>query len=221
MRPRLLPVTASVMALLLATKIADVALALAPTALLATAQAAPAAPPKPEAATPEPPPPPPEPVKQSDPPKPSSPPPPAVSEAERQLLQDLRARRDELDARERALADKAAVLDAAQQKLSGRVTELAALQTRLEQLEKDRTARQEANWAGLVKTYEAMKPRDAAAIFNDMDMPVLLQVLDRMKETKAAAVLAAMLPDRARLATAQLAAMRTRSEAVPAPANPS
>ncbi len=43
----------------------------------------------------------------------------------------------------------------------------------------------DANWAGLVKVYETMKPRDAAAIFNDMDLPVLLQVLDRMKEAKS------------------------------------
>jgi len=60
-----------------------------------------------------------------------------------------------------------------------------------------------------------MKPRDAAAILNDMEMSVLLPVLDRMKETKAAAILAAMLPDRARVATTQLAALRTQAITVP------
>ena len=29
-----------------------------------------------------------------------------------------------------------------------------------------------------------MKPRDAATIFNDLDMPVLLAVVDRMKERR-------------------------------------
>ena len=38
-----------------------------------------------------------------------------------------------------------------------------------------------------MKLYEAMKPRDAAAIFNDLDQPVLLQVVDRMKETQGGA----------------------------------
>ena len=42
-------------------------------------------------------------------------------------------------------------------------------------------------------------------------MPVLLQVVDRMKEAKAAAVLAAMQPDKARQVTAELAQMRTRA----------
>ena len=58
-----------------------------------------------------------------------------------------------------------------------------------------------------------MKPRDAATIFNDLDMPVLLQVVDRMKEAKAAPVLAAMQPDKARDVTAQLARMRTHRDA--------
>ena len=73
--------------------------------------------------------------------------------------------------------------------------------------------RDEANWRGLVKLYESMKPRDAAAIFNDLDMPVLLQVVDRMKEIKAAPVLAAMQPDRAQQLTAELAQMRVHANA--------
>ena len=68
------------------------------------------------------------------------------------------------------------------------------------------------SWQGLVKLYEAMKPRDAATIFNDLDMPVLLQVVDRMKEAKAAPVLAAMQPDKARDLTARLAQMRTQRD---------
>ena len=60
-----------------------------------------------------------------------------------------------------------------------------------------------------------MKPREAAAIFNDMDMPVLLQVVDRMKEGKTALIFGAMQPDRARLLTSQLAAKRSRTTTVP------
>ena len=44
-------------------------------------------------------------------------------------------------------------------------------------------------------------------------MPVLLQVLDRMKDAKAAAVMAAMNPDKARDVTAELAQMRTGKDA--------
>ncbi len=135
----------------------------------------------------------------------------APSAGERQLLQDLRARRDAIDVRARALDTRAAIMAAAQSKLDERVHDLAALQTRLETLDTARRAHDAENWAGLVKIYEQMKPRDAAVIFDALDMPVLLGVLDRMQPRKIASVLAAMNPDRARLATQNLAAMRNRA----------
>jgi flagellar motility protein MotE (MotC chaperone) len=134
-----------------------------------------------------------------------------ISDSERGLLLDLRRRRGELEAREAALASRDVVLSATEKRLNARVDELASLQSKLEALEQARQARDAQNWQGLVKLYEAMKPRDAAAIFNDLDKPVLLAVLDRMKDGKAAAVLAAMAPDRARQATADLARQRTQS----------
>ena len=101
---------------------------------------------------------------------------------------------------------------AAEQKVSARVTELQDLQNKLEALEATRKDHEDASWQGLVKLYEAMRPRDAATIFNDLEMPVLLQVVDRMKEAKAAPVLAAMQPDKARDLTAKLAQMRTKRD---------
>lgn len=140
---------------------------------------------------------------------------PPVSETERAALQDLRARRKEIETRAAALDEREAILGAAERRLGERVTQLSALQAKLEQLEQTRHEREDANWRGLVKTYEAMRPRDAAAIFNDLDGPVLLQVLDRMKEAKAAPILAAMAPERARAATAQIAQWRNQASAAP------
>lgn len=136
---------------------------------------------------------------------------PPVNEAERALLMDLRARRVALDVRTQAVETREAVLVAAERRMSERVEQLAVLQTRLEALEGARRERDDANWRGLVKTYEAMRPRDAAAIFNELEQAVLMQVLDRMKEAKAAAILSAMQPDRARAATSQLAQWRSRT----------
>jgi len=140
---------------------------------------------------------------------------PPVSPAERSLLLDLRKRRQALDERAALLDQREAVQAAAEAKLSARVDQLTALQARLEALETDRRQRASENWTGLVHVYEAMKPRDAATIFDALDMQVLLQVLDRMQDRKAAPVLAAMQPDRARLATQLLAEMRLRAVAPP------
>ena len=138
--------------------------------------------------------------------------PPPISEGERTVLLELRQRRLELDGREATLAARESVLVATEQKLSARVAELQALQKKLEGLETAREQREDTSWRGLVKLYESMKPRDAAVIFNDLDMPVLLQVVDRMKEAKAAPVLAAMQADKARELTTKLADMRTRRD---------
>ncbi len=230
MRMRLLPITVAFAGLLLVSKTIHLGLALMPGAVVSTAEAAPsiqggeasAGKPGTHGAAPE------EATKaaatmtasakpaMAQPPRePSSPPAPVISDAERQLLQDLRGRRQELEAREQTLAQRESVLNAAEQRLGDRVGQLSALQARLETMEKDRQDHDEANWTGLVKVYETMKPREAATIFNEMDMPVLLHVLDRMKDSKAALVLGAMQPDRARLVTTQLAAQRTRSTTVP------
>ena len=142
---------------------------------------------------------------------------PAVSDSERALLTDLRQRRLALDVREREISSRAVTLAAVETRLNTRVQELKGLQSGLEDLEKQRKQRDEANWSGLVKLYETMKPRDAATIFNDLDLTVLLQVLDRMKEAKSAMVLAAMQPERARQVTERLAQMRAKANTVQPP----
>jgi flagellar motility protein MotE (MotC chaperone) len=100
------------------------------------------------------------------------------------------------------------MLAAAERRLTQRVEELTALQALLETLERDRAAREEVGVRGLVKLYEGMRPRDAAVIFDELEMPVLVPIVDRMREAKASPVLAAMRPDRARVLTAELARLR-------------
>jgi flagellar motility protein MotE (MotC chaperone) len=142
---------------------------------------------------------------------------PPISDAERKLLLDLRGRRAELDARAHALSVREATLGAAEKQLALRVQQLDALQKRLEALDAERKAHEEANWKGLVKLYSVMKPRDAATIFNDLDLNVLLPVLDRMQERNAAPILADMQPARARLVTAELAKIRLQATTPAAP----
>ncbi len=118
------------------------------------------------------------------------------------------------------MATRKSVMTAAEQKLAVRMAELQTLQKKLENLDAAQKQKVETGWQGLVKVYETMKPKDAANIFNDLQMPVLLQVLDRMKDSKTAAVMAAMNPDRARDVTAELAQMRTgKDEGQSAPAD--
>jgi flagellar motility protein MotE (MotC chaperone) len=217
--PRLLPVTIAALACLLAMKSVDMVRAAVPAGrmpLMSRATEVADGPPTD-------PPPPGRSVKQpaGEAPAVAAPPavpqgPPPISESEKAVLLELRQRRTDLDSRESAVKARESVLTAAEQKLTGRVEELQSLQARLEGLEAGRRQREDASWQGLVKLYESMKPREAATIFNDLGMPTLLQIVDRMKDAKAAAVLAAMNPEKARDVTAQLAQLRLRAAIGPA-----
>ncbi len=204
--PRLLPLTITAMTALLGVKCTGLVLAAAPAMPATSSQPAPTPVAPPVAAAEK------KPDGVAAAALPAAPA-PMPSEAERRVLLDLRKRHDELDAREAAMRTQASVLAAAGQKLDQRVGELKSLQTRLEQLDAERRQREDRDWQGLVTVYEKMKPREAARIFDDMEMPVLVKLVDRMKEAKAAAILAAMRPDKARETTTELAAMRQRRDA--------
>jgi flagellar motility protein MotE (MotC chaperone) len=211
-RPRLLPATIVAMATLLVVKSAGLVRAAAPAegepVLLAAAIPPATAAPAPAAAAAAPASAPAAQVAAATP-APTQAAETPISAGERALLLDLRQRSLELDKRSAALSAREEIAAAAEKRLTVRLDQLTALQKHLEDLEAARHTRDEASWDGLVKVYEAMKPRDAAVIFNDLEMPVLLQVVDRMKPRKTAPVLAAMLPDRARALTDELAQLRS------------
>ena len=196
-RPRLLPFALLGMLILLGVKLDALRGGDAAPGLLVS-QAVASAPPPP-AAAPTPPPS----ARLEAPPTPNA-------TAERAILEALRARRSEIEAREVALAQREMLIAAAERRLAGRLDELGALQQRLEAEARTRDERTEQGWRQMVRLYEGMRPREAAGIFDDLDMPVLIQVVDRMREAKAAPVLAAMRPERARLVTTELARHRAR-----------
>lgn len=127
-----------------------------------------------------------------------------LSPAEIEILQRLAARRDALDKRQRELDMREGLLKAAEQRINGKIQELKQLQGTIEQLTKKYDKHQEEKLARLVKIYQTMKPKDAARIFEKLDMSTLLDVAERMKERKLAPIMAAMDPKRAREVTVDL-----------------
>lgn len=128
------------------------------------------------------------------------------------VASELRDKRVALDARASSLDSQAQALAASRAELDRRMAELNVLKTQLEALDAERKSRTEQDWLGLVRIYEAMRPQNAATIFDALDTRVLLQVLDRMGVRKAALVLANMQPERARVITQQLAQMRMATD---------
>jgi flagellar motility protein MotE (MotC chaperone) len=124
------------------------------------------------------------------------------------VLQQLAKRREELELRARQLDEREALIQAAEQRMEQKMAELKALQATVEDLLKTRSDEEEAELKSLVKMYENMKPKAAAKVFEEMDMDVLLDVVDRMNERKVAPILALVTPTRAKEITFELAQRR-------------
>ena len=129
----------------------------------------------------------------------------AQTKGEADVLQKLADRRAVLDARERDLGLREQLLLAAEKQIDSRLTELKALEQRLEVMMTKRNEQEEAQIVSLVKTYETMKPEDAARIFNRLDRSILVDVSSRMKPAKVGAIMASMDPARAQELTVMLA----------------
>lgn len=132
-----------------------------------------------------------------------------MSDAELKLLQELSKRRQDLDKNQRQLKVREQVLKATENKIDQKMLELKDLQTKLEEIMKQYDQKELGKIMTLVKIYENMKPRDAAKIFDELEMPVLLQVVSNMKEIKVAPVLASMNPIKARDLSIELARQKT------------
>jgi flagellar motility protein MotE (MotC chaperone) len=128
--------------------------------------------------------------------------------SEVEVLQSLSKRRDELDKREKGIAAREALLKAAEQEVDRKVGELNTMKADIEKLLGQQAKMEEDRIISLVKIYEGMKPKEAATIFNTLDMDVLLSVISRMSERKSSPVLAAMDPEKARIVTIRLAEQR-------------
>lgn len=136
---------------------------------------------------------------------------PLYTQTELDLLQNLSKRRDELDQRERDLDLKAKVLEASEKRITDKITEMKTLEAELSKVLAQYNEKQDGQIKSLVKIYESMKPDEAAAIFNELEMPILLDVIGKMSERKVALVLANMSPKRARDVTQELADRRKKA----------
>lgn len=122
-----------------------------------------------------------------------------------ELLNELVERRKMLDARENALNQREALVRATEKQVEEKIGQLSQLRAEIEALLGKQTEEENARLMSLVKVYEGMKAKDAAIIFNTLDMDILVQVVERMSERKAAPIMAEMDPQRARELTVILA----------------
>ncbi|MBL8571090.1 MAG: flagellar protein FlbB [Phreatobacter sp.] len=131
--------------------------------------------------------------------------PPTISASERAILERLQERRQELDTRQRELDMRENLLRATERRLEQRANELRELEGRIASLEQRRDEAEQTRFRGVVSMYETMRPKDAARIFDTLDLSVLLEVARAMRPPKLADIIAQMQPDPAKRLTTELA----------------
>jgi flagellar motility protein MotE (MotC chaperone) len=127
------------------------------------------------------------------------------SGAERAILERLQERRQELDARARELDIRESLIQAAEKRMEGQLAELKETEQHIKDATQQRDDADAARFKSLVTMYENMKPRDAAKIFDRLDIGVLIEIASKIKPQVMSDILAQMSPDIAQRLTVELA----------------
>lgn len=127
------------------------------------------------------------------------------SPAERALLGRLQDRRETLDNRNKELDMRESLIKAAEKRLEAKVGEMKDIESRIKTATDARDKEEKERLKGLVAMYENMKPKDAARIFDRLDLKVLVDLSTAMKPITMSAVLAQMSPEAAERLTVELA----------------
>jgi flagellar motility protein MotE (MotC chaperone) len=148
--------------------------------------------PAPAAAAPEPPPP-------QDMPK------PLPSAGERAVLESLQQRRQELETRSREMEVRDSLLKAAEKRIEQRLQDLKDQETRISGASAKRDEEDQAKFKSLVTMYENMKAKDAAKVFDRLDLRILVELATKMNPRRMSDILGVMTPEAAERLTIEIA----------------
>jgi flagellar motility protein MotE (MotC chaperone) len=128
-----------------------------------------------------------------------------VSASERAILERLQSRRQELEARAREIDIRESLLKAAEKRIESRVEELKAVESRISTASGQKSEADAARFKGIITMYEAMKPKDAAKVFDRLEMPVLIEIASQIAPRKMSDILGQMSAEAAERLTVELA----------------
>jgi len=160
-------------------------------------------------------------VKKEEPPKPAAPAtdapkpdgvvvfpdqnPQSVSPSERAILERLQARRQELEQRAREIEIRESLLKSTEKRIEGRVEEMKATEAKISTATGQKAEQDSARFKGIITMYEGMKPKDAAKVFDRLEMSVLYDIASQIAPRKMSDILGLMQPEAAERLTVELA----------------
>ncbi|MGY0573001.1 MotE family protein [Bradyrhizobium sp. RDM12] len=130
---------------------------------------------------------------------------PQVSASERAVLERLQARRQEIESRQREIDIRESLLKSAEKRIEGKVEEMKAVESRINATQAEQKAAEAQRLKGLVTMYEGMKPKDAARVFDRLEMGVLIEIASAIAPRKMSDILGLMSSEAAERLTVEMA----------------
>ena len=94
---------------------------------------------------------------------------------------------------------------AAEKRLEGRIAQLKQLEAQINEAVRAKDESEAARFKNLVTMYENMKAKDAARVFDRLDLRVLVEVATQINPRRMSDILAQMTPEAAERLTVELA----------------
>lgn len=129
---------------------------------------------------------------------------PVFSNSELAILQELAERREALDIKSQELDKRAVQLKVTEDEIDRKLKQLKEYEQKLGKLINQYSEKERENINSLVKLYSSMKPKDAARIFNTMNLDISTAILKGMKPSASSAILSQMDSEKAQAITAEL-----------------
>src|SRR5216683_6396397 len=139
-----------------------------------------------------------------------------VSPSERAILERLQSRRQELEARAREIEIRESLLKAAEKRIETRAGELKSIEAKASAVNEQKSEADNARFKGIVTMYEGMKPKDAARVFDRLEMPVLIEIASQIAPRKMSDIMGLMSPEAAERLTVELAHRAGGDKSAPA-----
>ncbi len=125
--------------------------------------------------------------------------------AEMELITQLRQRREALDGRETQLDLQEQLLASTEKRINDKIKQLEVLEVRIKEHLRLFEEAEEKQLDSIVKVYETMKPKEAAPRFEALALQTQVDLVTRMKANKVAALMEKMTPQKASVLTTELA----------------
>lgn len=128
-----------------------------------------------------------------------------VSASERAVLERLQSRRQEIETRAREIDIRENLMKSAEKRIEGRIEEMKASEARITAVGQQKNEAEAARFKGIIVMYENMRPKDAARVFDRLDIGVLFEIASQIAPRKMADILGQMQPEAAERLTVELA----------------